>query len=192
MRCRAVSYPAVPCCAVQCRAVSCFAVLSLSYIPDDNASKQTELARASTFSSFLYSSVVEPSFSIFCFRGPFLILYRYTAAIVCTWYEFIVLEHLQQYREHSSTAQRNHPCTKQQTKYVPIRVDIARSMKYVRTCMRRPGRFPGAWSSWRLQVACLHQAKMLDHLLHVPFVPFFLVNQRNGWNRPLREMPCIP
>ena len=245
--------------------MSCFAVLSLSYIPDDNASKQTELARASTFSSFSYSSVVEPSFSIFCFRGPFLILYRYTAAIVCTWYEFIVLEHLQQYREHSSTAQRNHPCTKQQTKYVPIRVDqkkyvricmqaasglfswsmellefvsrlfapkmsdhlhlmpfrslwlfvictsmlslsiyistastaqqstkqqakyvpirvhVKRSTWYVRTCMQRPGCVPGAWNSRHLQVACVHPKCWTIYMCHS--VPFFPVSERSGRSR---------
>ena len=27
---------------------------------------------------------------------------------------------------------------------------------YVYTCMLRPASFPGAWSSWHLQVACLH------------------------------------
>jgi len=37
-----------------------------------------------------------------------------------------------QIREHS-TAQSNHPCTKQQTKYVPIRVRIKKSM-YVHVC----------------------------------------------------------
>ena len=70
-------------------------------------------------------------------------------------------------RAQHSTAQRNHPCTKQQTKYV--RADQSTyQKKYARTCVRRPGCFPGAWSSGRLQVACF-APKMLDHLLHLSF-----------------------
>ena len=63
-------------------------------------------------------------------------------------------------REHS-TAQRNPPCTKQQTpphkaanKYVPIRVRINIIM-YVHTCCV-PFVFLGVLSSWHLQLACLH------------------------------------
>ena len=61
-------------------------------------------------------------------------------------------------REHSraqhSTAQS--PCTKQQTKYVPIRVRIKKKVcAYVRACCI-PFVFLGAWSSWHFQVACLH------------------------------------
>ena len=44
--------------------------------------------------------------------------------------EYVVVEY--QNREHSTT-QRNHSCTKQQTKYVPIRVRIKRCM-YVLAC----------------------------------------------------------
>ena len=64
----------------------------------------------------------------------------------------VVAEYLQQqYREHSK-AQRNHPCTKQQTMYMPIRAHTYKyQKKHVRTTyMRRPGCFPGAWSSWHL------------------------------------------
>ena len=58
------------------------------------------------------------------------------------------------YSSTASTAQRNHPCTKQQTtKCVPIRVHIKRST-HVHACGVRFN-FPGAWSSWHLQVACL-------------------------------------
>ena len=51
-------------------------------------------------------------------------LYRYTAttAVVCM-YEYVAVEY------QNRAAQRNHPCTKQQTKYVsymPIRVRIQR------------------------------------------------------------------
>ena len=51
---------------------------------------------------------------------------------------YVVVEYLQQqYREHStaqySTAQGNHPCTKQQTKYVPIRIHIKTSI-YAHAC----------------------------------------------------------
>ena len=47
------------------------------------------------------------------------------SVLMCT----CVVEHLQQYRKHS-TAQLNCPCTKQETKYVPIRVPI-NSSKYL-------------------------------------------------------------
>ena len=61
-----------------------------------------------------------------------------------------------------STGQRNHPCTKQQTKYSVLRMcrseyvskadQSTYTKKYVRTCMRHLDCFPGAWSSWNLQV----------------------------------------
>ena len=74
---------AVPWGVVLCRAVPCFAVLSLSYVPDGNASKWTELARArgqSVLEHFIQQFVVEPSFLIFCVCKPFgILLYRYTA-----------------------------------------------------------------------------------------------------------------
>ena len=55
-----------------------------------------------------------------------------------------------------STAQPSHPCTKQQTKYVSIRIHIKITI-ILCTCVRRPRCFPGALRSWHLQVACLHQ-----------------------------------
>ena len=59
----------------------------------------------------------------------------------------------------------------------------------VRTCMRRPGCFPGAWSSWHLQVAWLHlKCWTIYHIWRS--VPFFL-SERSGRKRPLREVPCI-
>ena len=66
----AVRRRAVSCPALQCRAVPrcvvlclpCFAVLSLSYIPDDNASKHTALARASMY--LLEHFILQSSFSI--------------------------------------------------------------------------------------------------------------------------------
>ena len=82
-------------------------------MPDDNAIKQTELARASKSSSIL---------QLLSLLYPFLvcvgILYTYTGIQQQpnhTSYEYVVVEHLPQYREHGTT-QRSHPCTKRQTK----------------------------------------------------------------------------
>ena len=73
------------------------------------------------------------------------------------------------YRVQHSTPQ-SAPHKKQQTEYVPIRVNIKGSM-YVRTCTRHPGCFPGAWSPWPLNIA------WLDHLLHMSFRPILLCEQ---------------
>ena len=54
---------AVPCGVVLCRSVPCCAAFSLSYIPDDNASKHTDLARASMY--VLEHSIRQSSFSIY-------------------------------------------------------------------------------------------------------------------------------
>ena len=119
----------------------------------------------------------------------------------------------QLYREHR-TDQRNHPCTKQQAKYVPVRarprklavrvverqhVVLCRPVlcflfrayhkKYIRTCMRRPGSSPGVQSSWHLQVTYLHlKCWTICHICHS--VPLILVRERSGRNCPLREGPC--
>ena len=113
--CLAVRCSAVQCCAVRCRALLCF----LSYIPDDNASKQTKLARASVSLSILYS-IVEAYVSILCFWIFSLYCTGYSSS---SMYAYVVVGYLRQYHEHS-TAQRNHHCTKQQTEYVRIRVHI--------------------------------------------------------------------
>ena len=84
------------------------------------------------------------------------------------------------YREHS-TAQHS---TAQHSTITPAhsnKPNTCRSeyiSKDVRTCMRRPGCFPGAWSSWRLQVACLHLKCWTIYYI-------FLVSQRSGRNRSL-------
>ena len=128
MRCRALSCSVVPCRAVKCCAVLCRALLLfLPYIPDDNASKQTMLARASISSGILYSRV-EFSFS----KKQMAPLFY--ALPVCSnsnsMFEYVVVEY--QNREHR-TAERNHPCTTQLTMYVPIRVRVKRSM-HVHAC----------------------------------------------------------
>ena len=43
--------------------------------------------------------------------------------------------------------------------------------KYMRTCMLRPICFPGAWSSWHLQVAYLHLKYWTIYLLHMSIIP---------------------
>ena len=58
--------------------------------------------------------------------------------------------------------------------------------------MRRPGCFPGAWTSWNLLSSRLFAPKILDHLLHICHsVPLFHVSERSRRNRSLREAPCI-
>ena len=123
------------------------------------------------------------------------------------------------YSSTASTAQhstgQSHHSTKQHAKYAPIkarqrkqadRVSESQHVvlcpavlcflcrthqkKYVRTCMRRPGCFPGAWSSWHLHVTCFHlKCWTIYHICHS--VPFFLVSERSGQNLPLREAHCV-
>ena len=62
--------------------------------------------------------------------------------------------------------------------------------KFVRTCMQHPGCFPRAWRSLHLQVTCL-QLKRWTIYYFCHSVPFFLVSESSGRNRPLREAPCI-
>ena len=54
----------------------------------------------------------------------------------------------------ASTAQHSAITPAQSTKPSTCRSEYV--SQYVRTCMRRPGCFNGAWSSPHLQVACLH------------------------------------
>ena len=71
-------------------------------------------------------------------------------------YEFIVVQPRAQQStaKHSTVAPRITPCTNQQKN--EQRADQSTSRKkYVRTYMLRPVCFPGAWSSWHLQVASL-------------------------------------
>ena len=73
-------------------------------------------------------------------------------------YEYVVVEYLQhQYREHSK-AQRNQPCTKQKTKYVPIRVHV-KSMYVKHACGVR---------AIFLEDGALG-ISMLEHVLHLSF-----------------------
>ena len=79
-------------------------------------------------------------------------------------YEYAVVEYLQQYREHSTAQSPLHKAANQ------VRANQSTHQnKCVRTFMRRQGCFPGAWSSWHLQVACKSPVapKMLDHLLYL-------------------------
>ena len=122
----------MPCCAVPCRAVLCRALLRFlfrAYQTTTLASIQSWRAEPACPRAFLFSSV-EPSFSMLL-HGPFLMLYRQTAtnsstAVECT---SMLLNRQHSKAQHSTiTARRNHPCTKQQPKCVPIRVRIKKSM----------------------------------------------------------------
>ena len=98
-----------------------------------------------------------------------------------------VIEDLQLYREHS-TAQHSTTQSPLQTNCVTISVHIKRKyVSYLRPYMQRPGCFPEAWSSWRLQVACLHLEYWTVYCIRHS-VPFFLVSERSG--PPPREAPC--
>ena len=100
-------------------------------------------------------------------------------------YEYVV-EYLQQYREHS-TAKHSAITPAQSSKPSTCRSSTYQKM-YIHTCIRRPG-FPGACSSWHLQVICLHPKCWTIYCI-CHSVPFFLVNERSGRKRPLREAPC--
>ena len=124
MRCGAVQCRALPCGAVLCRAVPCFAVFSLSFIPDDNASTHTVLARPSMYVLDHFMQLLS-LFSIAVFHFPFFIRLQqtsssgtyaaiYSSTAVCT--NMYVVET----RAQQGAAQS--PCERQQTKHVPIRV----------------------------------------------------------------------
>ena len=86
-------------------------------------------------------------------------------------------------REHSTAQQRNTPCTKQQTKHVPIRLPIKEVCTYMHAASRL---FPGAWSSWPLQVACLHLKCWTIYFITTSAChsnPCFFVSERSGRNR---------
>ena len=66
-----------------------------------------------------------------------------------------------------------------------------KSTRYVRTyhtCMRRRGCSSRAWNSLHLQAACVCTSTFGPS---VCCVPFFLVSERSGRNRPPREALCI-
>ena len=66
---------------------------------------------------------------------------------------YAVVEYPQEYRENSTAVQHSarHKAANQ------VRADQSTDKKkYLRTCTRRPGCFPGARSSWHLQIACLY------------------------------------
>ena len=151
----------------------------------------TEVARASMSSSILYSSI-ELSFSIFFHRPCFsaVPVYSNTSTAVRSMYEYGVVEP----RAQHSTAQHSTAESPLQKAANQVRADQSTSeKKYVRTCMLRPVCFPGAWSFWHLQVACLHLKCWTIYLLHLSVIPilFFLVSEGSGRDHPLREVPCI-
>ena len=124
VRCRAVSCPARG--AVLCRAVPCFAECSLSCIPDDNASKHTELARASMYVLEHFIQLQHAVFIFHCclFFGLQQISSSGTYAATNSSTTVCIIRVCMSLNREHSTAQRNLPCTRQQTKYVPIRVRI--------------------------------------------------------------------
>ena len=88
-------------------------------------------------------------------------------------YDYGVVEYLQQNREHITAQSPLHKAANQ------VRADQSLSQKKdVRTCMRHRGCFPGAWSSWHFQVACLHvKCRTIYHII-CHSAPFLLVSER--------------
>ena len=141
VRCRAL-----PCCAMLCRALQCF--LFRTYQTTTLASIQRWREPACISSSILYCSLHFPLFfglQQTSSSGTYAATNSSTA-VACT--SMSVVEP----RAQQSTAQSPlHKAANQ------IRADQSTYQnKCVRTCILRPVCFPGAWSSWPLQVACLH------------------------------------
>ena len=120
----------------------CFAEFSLSCIPEDNASKRAELASASMHVPEHFIHLLS-SFSI-VFLTATNILERYTSKYTYRYVAtnsstavytsiYAVEPRAQQSIAKHSKAQRNPPCTRQQTKFVPIRVRTTKHM-YVHAC----------------------------------------------------------
>ena len=59
---------------------------------------------------------------------------------------------------------------------------------FLSSAHRRAGCFPGAWSSWHLQIACLQLTFWAICVIHRHYV-VSLVSERSGRNRLLREAP---
>ena len=155
------------CGTVRCRTVPCFAECSLSCIPDGNASKRTELAKASMYVLEHFIHLQHAVFIFYCFglqqtssSGTYAATNSSTAVFTST---YVVGPRAQQ-----STAQS--PLHKAASQ---VRADQSTyQKKYVRrTCMLRPVCFPGAWSSWHLPVACLHYKCWTIYLLHLSVIP---------------------
>ena len=98
-------------------------------------------------------------------------------------YDYGVVEYLQQNREHITAQSPLHKAANQ------VRADQSTyQRKCVRTCMRRPGCFRGALSSWHLQVACLHLKCWTIYSCTTSTchsVPFCFVSERSGRNVPI-------
>ena len=143
-------------------------------------------------SSILYISIKLslPIFSMGFFFWAVPVCSNSSTAVVCT--SMLSLSIRTGSIAKHSTAQSSHLCTKQQTKYVPIRLRIKRCKQIPGICMSRSFYFPEAWSSWHLQVACLHLSRSTIFLLHLScyFISFFLVSMRSWRNSPLGEAPC--
>ena len=137
----------------------------------DNASKQTELARASissrSYLQFAVFSKINEEIEVCPLKNV------YTTTL--SWW-----------------------CAKGLPFFVSNLDTIQHSDEYVvfRTCLRdactaRPGCFPGAWSSWQLQVVSLHLFLDLCPRQHIVLFQYFLVGERSGRKPPARsEAPC--
>ena len=145
----------VPFCTVLCCAFSLVHTRRQRYQADRVGESQSVLE---------HFIIGEPSLSFFGLRGNCLYYTGIQQQPDHASYEYVFVEYLQQYREHS-TAQRSHPCTKRHTKYVPIGVNNRINM-YVPSC--------GVRVCWRMELLafanCLFKPKMFDHLIHV--IPF--------------------
>ena len=131
--------------AVRCRAEPCF--LFRTY--------QTTLASIQSWRKpacpRAFIQQCEPSFSIF-FNGHFFYcagIHNSSTAVVCMDMSSLSREHSKTL--HNTVQSPLHKAANQ------VRDDErAYQKEYVRTFMLRPVCFIGAWSSWHLEVACLH------------------------------------
>ena len=107
-------------------------------------------------------------------------------------YEYVVVEP----RAQQSTAQPTALTPARSSKPSTCRSEYAsKEVCTYMTRMLRPVYFPGAWSSWHLQVACLHLKCWTIHLLHLSVIPIHYSLSASAAcgtaRRPLREALCI-
>ena len=122
----------------------------------------------------------------FCVFGSFLYTVPVTAAVVCTRMLSLGI-----YGSTTSTAQHREITTHKAANRV--RADQSTYLKkHVRTCMRRPGCFSGASSSWRLQVTRLHlKCCTIYYISHsLPF--FFVASVAGGTARYAKRLTYVP
>ena len=134
----------------------------------DNASGQTELARASVSSSICTARCVfKTNEEIEIHPAKYIYITTHKVVepgVMREWFAFI-----------SSLDSIQH-CS-----FSPFYA--------FRTCIGRPGYFPGAWSSW-IFASCQFEPKIVDlsvRFIRILFNIFFLVSKRSGGNSTIQR-----